>query len=327
MKKLFSFFLALSLLLTLPLLVACNNEQDPATDARIWTLNGTTGFGMAQLISNNKSDSTELRYEVTVETVATNVRDALLNGTADIAAIPTNMAASLYNASNGAIQIIALNTKGVLYLVVNTARVDAPTELSDLAGKTVYVPAQNPYFIAKALFEKAEVNLTLDDSIADPTELRNKMASGEEGFDYAILPEPMVTIAKANAAEGVTLTTALDLTAEWDEHFTEGSLVQGCVVARKEFIEAHPEVITTFLKEYKQSIEFVVNNPAEASVMIKDAGIFAQAPVAERAIPKCNIAYIDGNAMKTAMEAFLAAMPLASIGGKLPDAGFYYGAS
>ena len=159
------------------------------------------------------------------------------------------------------------------------------------------------------------------------TELRNKMASGEEGFDYVILPEPMVTIAKANAAEGVTLTTALDLTAEWDEHFTEGSLVQGCVVARKEFIEAHPEVITTFLKEYKQSIEFVVNNPAEASVMIKDAGIFAQAPVAERAIPKCNIAYIDGNAMKTAMEAFLAAMPLASIGGKLPDAGFYYGAS
>lgn len=327
MKKVLSFLLAFSLLLTLPLLAACNREQDPQTDARIWTLNGTTGFGMAQLISNNKSGGSELHYEITVETVATNVRDALLNETADIAAVPTNMAASLYNASNGAVQIIALNTKGVLYLVVNTARVAAPTSLEELAGKTVYVPAQNPAFIAKALFDKAGVTLTLDDSIADPTELRNKVAAGEEGFDYAILPEPMVTIAKASAAEGITLAVALDLTTEWDRHFTEGSLVQGCVVARKAFIDAHPDVVEQFLNEYEQSIQFVVNNPAEASVMIKEAGIFAQAPVAEKAIPKCNIAYIAGNEMKTAMEAFLAAMPLASIGGKLPDAGFYYGVS
>ena len=327
MKKLLSFLLALSLLLTLPLLVACNNDQDPQTDARIWTLNGTTGFGMAQLISNNKNGTSQLRYEVTVETVATNVRDALLNGNADIAAVPTNMAASLYNASNGAIQIIALNTKGVLYLVVNTARVAAPTSLEDLAGKTVYVPAQNPAFIAKALFDKAGVNVTLDDSIADPTELRTNLAGGEEGFDYVILPEPMVTIAKTSASEGVTLTTALDLTAEWDQHFTPGSLVQGCVVARKAFIEAQPEKVTKFLEEYEQSIHYVTENPKEASVMIKDAGIFAQAPVAEKAIPKCNIAYIDGNDMKAAMEAFLAARPLTSIGGKLPDAGFYYGVS
>lgn len=326
MKKILSFLLALSLLLALPLLAACNKD-DTEIDARVWTLNGTTGFGMAQLINNSKANNADLRYEFTVETVATNVRDALLSEAADIAAVPTNMASALYNASNGAIQIIALNTKGVLYLVVNTARAAAPTSLEDLAGKTIYVPAQNPAFIAKALFGKAGVNVTLDDSIADPTELRNKVAAGEEGFDYAILPEPMVTIAKANAAEGVTLTAALDLTAEWDRHFTPGSLVQGCVVARKAFIEAHPEVITTFLNEYKESVNFVINNPKEASVMIKDAGIFAQAPVAERAIPNCNIAYIDGNAMKTAMEAFLAAMPLASIGGKLPDAGFYYGVS
>ena len=61
--------------------------------------------------------------------------------------------------------------------------------------------------------------------------------------------------------------------------------------------------------------------------MIKDAGIFGQAPVAEKAIPNCNLAYIDGKDMKAAMEAFLAAMPLPSIGGKLPDAAFYYGAS
>lgn len=323
MKKLLSLFLALSLLVALPLFSACHKDDE--VDARVWTLNGTTGFGMAQLISNSKADSTELNYEFTVETVATNVRDALLSGTADIGAVPTNMAAGLYNASNGAIQILAINTRGVLYLVVNTARVSAPTSLADLAGKTVYVPAQNPAFIASALFTAADVNVTLDSSIADPTELRNKMAAGEEGFDYAILPEPMVTIAKANAAEGVTLTTALDLTAVWDQHFPEGSLVQGCIVARKAFIEEHPETVSKFLAEYKQSLEFVVANPKEASTMIVDAGIFAQAAVAERAIPNCNLAYIDGAAMKAAMEVFLNAMPKTSIGGKLPDAGFYYG--
>ena len=328
MKKLIAFLLALTLLATLPLLAGCQ-KVDKELPIRIWTLNGTTGFGMAQLIDADTKGEAALNYEFTVETSAPNVQAALINGTADIAALPTNAASALYNKTQGGVVLLALNTRGVLYLVVNTAKVAAPTSLADLSGKTVYVPATNPTFITEALIDKAAVtNVTLDSTTyAEPAALRDAVASGL--VDYAVLPEPMVTIATTKATQanqGVTLSAALDLTAEWDKHFTPGSLVQGCIVARKAFVEEHPNEIKQFLEEYEASINFVVENPANASEMIKTAGIFEQAPVAAKAIPKCNFCYIDGQEMKTAMETFLAAMPENSIGGALPAEDFYYGA-
>ena len=116
----------------------------------------------------------------------------------------------------------------------------------------------------------------------------------------------------------------LDLTAEWNKYYPEGSLVQGCVIATKDFVEKHPAEVKKFLEEYKNSIEYVKENPNEASDMIAAQGIFAQAAVAKKAIPKCNLIYVDGAAMKSAMQTFLAAMPAPSIGGKLPDDAFYY---
>lgn len=325
MKRFISLLLLLSLLLALPLLSSCAKVDDEL-EINVWTLNGTTGFGMAPLIYLSNNDEAALNYNFTVETNAANVRDALINGDADIGAVPTNVAALLYNKTEGDVVILAINTRGVLYLVVNTAKVSAPTSLADLSGKTVYVPAQNPTFITKALLEKAAVaNVTLDSTTyAEPAALQAAVAAGL--VDYAVLPEPLLTVAKASAAEEVKVTTALDLTAEWDQYFEEGSLVQGCVVARREFVENHPKEVAKFMEEYKASVTYVTACPKEASEMIVEAGIFAKAPVAEKAIPNCNLAFIEGAEMKTAMETFLAAMPAQSIGGKLPLADFYYGA-
>ena len=324
MKKTVALLLCLSLLLALPLLVGCQKPSD--STVRVWTLNGTTGFGMAPLVDAASKGETALSYEFTVEAAATNVRDALINGSADIGALPTNMASSLYNATNGEILLLALNTRGVLYLLANTDRVATPATLAELSGKTVYVPAQNPTFITKALLEKAEVaNVTLDSTTyAEPAALQTALSSGM--VDYAVLPEPMVTIAKAKATQaGVSLSAdPLDLTAEWDKYFPEDSLVQGCVVVRKAFAEQNPTAVAKFLEEYEASIRFVTEKPAEAAPMIAAAGIFAQAPVAQKAIPNCNLCFVAGEQMKDAMNAFLTAMPLQSIGGKLPDDAFYY---
>ena len=320
--------LTLALLMILPLATACQ-KYDSELAVNVWVLNGTTGFGMAPLIEKNKEGGTALNYQFTVETNATNVQSALINGTADIAALPTNAASALYNKTNGNIVLLALNTRGVLYLVANTAKVTAPTSLADLAGKTVYCPAQNPFFVTKALLDKAQVaGVTLDQSTyAAPADLRDAVASG--AVDYAVLPEPMVTIAVSKAKQanaGVTLAAALDLTAEWKNAFGADSLVQGCVVARKEFVENHPEEIKKFLKDYEISINYVIEQPQDASEKIAASGVFAQAAVAEKAIPKCNLCFLTGAEMKNAMVSFLSALPAASIGGKLPDDGFYYGA-
>ena len=336
MKKLLALSLALLMLFSL---FACGKKEEPApagqnanaddtparpATVRVATLNGTTGFGMAPLISKSNAGQAALPFAFTVEADATVVRDGLINGTFDIGAVPTNVAAVIYNRTQGGVKVLALNTRGVLYLVTKG---DATVTLADLSGKTVYCPAQNPAFITAALLGAANVaNVTLDSTTyAAPAELRDAAAAGL--VDYAVLPEPMVTIARSKAAQtGVTLTVSVDLTAAWDQYFPAGSLVQGCVVARTDFINAYPDAVSTFLTEYAASIAAVTADPDTAAQQIVDAGIFAQAPVAKAAIPKCNLCYVTGADMKAALGTFLAAMPLNSIGGALPDDAFYYGA-
>lgn len=325
------FSLIICLVLAVSMLAACvsqkpDPEKQPTPDnVNIMVLNGTTGFGMAKLISDNTSKQTSLPYTITVETDASNITASLISGACDIAALPTNAAANVAMKTNGGVKVIAVNTLGVLYVMNNTTK-QTITSFEDLRGKTVYCPAQNPTFLFKAVCEAnglvVGTDVIIDNTYAQPADLRTALVSG--AVDLAVLPEPMVTIAKkANES----LSASLDLTAEWEKHYPADSLMQGCVVARTEFIEQYPEAVKTFLNEYKASIEFVNQNPTEAGEMIVAAGIFAQAPIAAKAIPNANICYIDGAEMKAGLAKFyeiLLAVAPASIGNALPAEDFYY---
>ena len=261
--------LLLAVLMVLALAACGEKDTGSAVDkdltVNVVSLNGTTGFGMAKLMADSKAGSTALNYNFTVETDPSNATAALVNGTADIAALPTNAASALYNKTNGAVQVLALNTRGVLYVV--TDGTENITSFADLRGKNVYVPVQNPTFIFQYLCEKngltAGTDITIDNTYAQPAELNTALASGE--VHIAVLPEPMVTIARAANPE---LTAALDLTAEWDKVSEAGSLVQGCVVVRKAFADEHPNEVKAFLDEYKASIEFLTAEPEQAGQMI-----------------------------------------------------------
>lgn len=318
MKKTIAMLLACLLLCAT--FISCRRPEDAV---RVYTLTGTTGFGMAKLMDDAANKNAQLSYQFTKETDPTLVRDAILSGDADIAALPTNVAAALYNATNGGVKVLALNTKGVLHLITKAEL--AVTALSELSGKTLYCPAQNPAFITAALLEKAGTTDVILDSTtyAKAEELREAVANGY--VDYAILPEPMVTIAVNVARQNdLQLSVSLDLTAEWNKYFPANSLVQGCVVARSEFIEQHPEEITTFLAEYAASIAYVTEDHVKGGDVIARTGILSAAAVAQNALPRCNLCYISGTEMQAALSAFLAEMPLASIGGALPNEDFYY---
>lgn len=342
-KRIFTLFLALTLILCS--LASCVKQKDAENETQanngttnspvtvnVYTLNGTTGFGMAKLISDAKNGAfTTEQYNFTVQSDASVVLSALINGDVDIAALPTNAAANVYNKTQGGVKILAVNTRGVLYLLAK-GETTVPS-FEALRGKTVYVPAQNPTFIFTHLCKQNGLtpgtDITIDSTTyAEAAALRDAVASGL--VDYAVLPEPMVTIAMASATKAnVKLTNAMDLTAEWDKVCAPGSLVQGCVVVRKAFLEAHPEAVANFLNAYKASIEYLTTNTTEASQLIVDAGIFANAGVAAKAIPNCNVCYLDGAEMKSAMQVFLAALKDIndkSIGGALPADDFYYNA-
>ena len=341
--RILSILLAICLLMTtVAVLGACTSTNPPAdttqdtstdtndtasatkTKVNVMVLNGTTGFGMAPLMDKNAKGEATLDYTFSVETDASNITAALINGSVDMAALPTNAAAALNAKKNGLIKVIAVNTLGVLYLM--TGEGATITSMEDLRGKTVYCPAQNPAFILTYLCQanglEVGTDVIIDTSYAQPADLRTALVAGQ--VDIAVLPEPMVTIAgKAND----TLTVALDLTAEWDKCALPGSLAQGCVVVRTAFAEANPEAVDAFLAEYETSINYVKENPAEAGQMIAAQGVFAQAPVAQAAIPNCNITFLTGQDMADKLTAFytvLYGVAPNAVGGNVPDSGLYY---
>lgn len=322
MKKLLSLLLTLLMLsVSLIAFASCNNAKKDG-EINVTTLNGTTGFGMAPLMKENSQGTTSNKYNFEVQTDPSVVLAGLINGSIDIAALPTNAAANAYNKTNGGVQIIAINTLGVLYLVTNNIDVSS---FNDLEGKTIYCPAQNPFFITKYLVEANNLSdkITVDSTTyATADALRAAVIAGN--VDYAVLPEPMVTIAKSSNAN---LKTTLNFTNEWNKVSNGKQLVQGCVVVRTEFANQYPGSVKEFLKEYKRSIEALNSDPATNSAYIKEFGIFANDKVAAKAIPNCNIAYLDGSEMKTAMSGFLEAMysvAPASIGNAIPNDNFYY---
>ena len=340
MLRLLAILIALTTLFTL---ISCSSqepqapgdEENPSTvdtnlQINVTVLSGTTGFSMAPLMQSHADGKASLNYNFQVEADAANVNSALIKGSIDIAALPTNAASVLYNKTGGAIQILTINTQGVLYLLDNGNNI---ITFEDLKGKTVAAPAQNPTFIFQYLCEQnglkvgqvgdTEADVIIDNSYTSPAELQSNVAAGN--VTLAVLPEPLVTIVKSSNAD---VKVAMDLTAEWNKVSPQNSLVQGCIVVRKEFAEQHPAEVAAFLKEYEASVTFLMNNVEEAAQMVAAQGVFAKAPVAAKAIPNCNICYMTGEDMKSAMTSFLTIMmgvQPSSIGGNLPGDDFYYG--
>ena len=343
MKKIFAIVLTLAMLLSLaacgqqeaqptaaateaateavPETTAAPETAAPAVPVNVMVLNGTTGFGMANLMDAAANGAASQEYNFSVETDASNIVAALANGSVDIAALPTNAAAAVYNKTQGGVQVLALNTLGVLYLVGH-GDAAAIESIEDLAGWNVWAPAQNPSFIFQHIVEaNGLTDVTIDNTYAQPADLNTAVASGE--VSIAVLPEPMVTVAKSKNPE---LQVLLDLTEEWDKIAPAGSLVQGCVVVRKAFAEENPDAVKAFLAEYGASIEALTTDIEGTAAKIESTGIFTKAAVAAKAIPNCNVCFITGEEMKAALSEFLTIMhgvAPASVGGAIPGDDFY----
>ena len=327
MKKTLTKILALTLavLMLLPFAASCA-KPDKDLEIKIYALNGTTALGMAQMIDTVKKETAEMNYDISLHASADAITGAITSGECAIAALPTNVAVRLFNKSKGKVQLLALNTLGVLYLLQNGENI---TSLSDLKGKTVYVPGAgaNPEYITAALLESAGLEVGKD-VIIDGTTYNSpdavQAAITENKISLAVLPEPKVT---ATTLSNENVKVALDLTAEWEEINGENTLVQGCLVVNTAFAEEHPEEIAKFLEDYKTSVDFISEGSEDAINMIVDAGILPKAAMAKKALPNCNICCIAGEDMKDVMNTFCEKIfdyDKTSIGGKLPTDEFYY---
>lgn len=331
MKKWIAVLLTLCLLLAL---CACGAQptEAPAEQTaeapadvtiRLGGLKGPTTMGMVKLLDDNDKGLTENKYAYQMAAAADELTPLLLKGELDVLAVPVNLAAILHQNSDHAVQLLAVNTLGVLYVVEKGETV---TDWESLRGKTIYSAGKGttPEYAFRYLLAQNGLDMDSDVTMewkSEPSEIVPLLAAEENAI--AVLPQPFVTVASTKV-EG--LRVALDLTAEWDKLNEKSRLITGGVIVRKAFAEEHPEAILKFLEEYAASVEYVNANPAEAAQMIESYDI-VKAPVAEKAIPHCNLVCITGGEMQEIVDGYLATLyeqnPQA-VGGVMPDSDFYY---
>lgn len=312
MKKLISILMAA--LLVAGLFAGCVKKDD--TVIRVTALKGPTGMGMAGILGDEYKDI----YDITLSGAPDEVTASFISGETDVAAVPVNLASVLYNKLEGDVAVLAVTTLGVLYILENGTAVNA---LSDLSGKTLYATGQGstPEYVVNYLLDRAGVENVTVEYLTEHSELAALMASGERSL--GMLPEPNVT---AVTAKNANVRVALDLTAEWDA-VCDTPLVQGCLIARRSFVEEHGAAVERFLADYEASTAFVNEHHQRAAMVMEAHEILASAAIAKAAIPKCNIVYMTGDEMETALSAMLAVLFEAnpkSVGGALPASDFYY---
>ncbi len=322
MKKILS--MTLICVLCMSACVGCGKAQE-AIGVRVGSLKGPTSIGLVELMERAEAEETDNDYTFTMEVAADTLLTMMVQEELDIALVPANVASVLYNKTDGQVVVIDINTLGVLYMVTGDESV---AEIQDLKGKTIYLTGKGttPDYVLQYVLE--ENGISLDEVTLEYKSEATEVAAVLKTDSAAIglLPQPFVT---ATMVQNESLKIVFDMNEEWNKlQGEDGSMmVTGVTVVRKAFLEENEAAVKRFLDDHKQSAEFVNSNTAKAATLVVEAGIIEKAPIAEKAIPNCNITCISGEEMQQALSGYLKVLfdkDAKSVGGSLPEEDFYY---
>ncbi len=314
MKKILALFLAAVMLIGM---AACSKNEKTGVTVNIGVLKGPTGMGAAWLMDQNEQGLSANSYNFTIAGAPDVLTGQLISGDMDMAALPTNAISTLYNKTEGKITVLGVNALGVLYILENGDRINS---VADLEGKTILASGQGSTaeYVLNYILEQNGVSAEIFWA-SEHSEAATLALSGE--YDIVMLPEPFVTTV---TTKNGSFRVALDLTREWDA-LGGGELTMGGIAVRTEFLEAHPDAVKAFVKEYANSVAFTNAQPADAAKLIAKYEIAAE-EIAKNAIPRCNIVWLHGENYKAKLENFLGVVYEANpagIGGKMPGDDFY----
>ena len=291
-----------------------------SADFNIGVLQGPTGMGMSKLMKDAEENKYSNNYNVELFSAPTDVTGLIINGELDVAALPTNLAATLYNKTGGNIQIIALNTLGVLYIL---EKGDTIHSIKDLNGKKICSSgaAATPEFALNYVLKANNVECETE-YFATHAELAAQALAGNA--DIILIPEPQVSTIMSKSSD---FRIAVDFNEAWNDATDNSSYMSmGCIAVRREFADKNGQALEQFIKDYAESVEFVNNDPSEGGKLIAQYGIVPSAEIAEKAIPNAKIVTVTGEEMKNKTDGFLKVLfdsDPKSIGGALPNEDFY----
>ena len=330
MKKLTAFLLVLCLLLGM---AACAPTQEPdngdpvppaePVTVRIAGMKGPTSMGLVKLMQDDEDEASKNDYAFQMFAKADEITPKLIKGDLDMAALPANAAATVFGKTNGAITVLAVNTLGVVYIV---EKGDSIQSLGDLTGKKIYAVGKGTtpeyglsYILSQNGLSINDLNIEWKN---EATEILPLLKTEENAV--AMIPQPFVTAA-CKQVEG--LRVALSLNEEWEKLDNGSQFITGVLVARTAFVQENPQVVADFLAEYEASINYANAETADAAALVVKYGIMDAVPLATLALPNCNLAFMKGSEMKTALSGYLATLHAQNpqaVGGSLPADGFYY---
>ena len=307
-------------LMATSMFAGCNIfPEEDNSPVRIGSLSGPTTIGIVNLMNDIEQGTNTHDYEFTIATQPDEIAAALNAGELDIALVPANLAAILYNRTEGGVRVININTYGVLYCLSTDTSI---TSVSDLSGKTVITTGQGatPEYAINYLLEQYGVT---DCTLDFKTEGAEVVASlNEDPSQIAILPQPAATAAMVQNPD---LQAVFSLDDQWSQ-VSDSRLVTGVTIVRTDFYEAHPDAVAAF-NEADQNSAVAANSDVEGTAALVVAqGIVGAEPVAVRAIPLCNIDCNTGDDMRSDLEGYLQTLYDAnpeSIGGAMPGDDFY----
>ena len=291
---------------------------------RVAGLKGPTTMGLVNLLSMEEDGTASMDYDLQLYGAADEIVPLLMKGELDMAAIPANLAATLYQKTEGGIQAVAVNTLGVLYVVEKGG--DTIQSMADLAGRTILSTGKGttPEYVLRYLLNANGIDPDKDVTIeyySEATEVTAQMATTEDAI--AVLPQPYVTAA---GLQDETLRVALNLTEEWNK-VADTQLITGVTVVRKEYAEEHPDVVAAFLTDYARSVEAANTDLDGTAALCEEQGVVAKAAIAKKALPNCNIVCLTGDELKADASAYLQVLfdaDPAAVGGALPGDDFYW---
>ena len=303
------------------------SQNTDDTVVRVASLKGPTSLGLLFLMDKANKGETANTYEFRMATGADEILRLMVKGDLDIALIPANVASILYHKTQGGVEVIDINTLGVLYMVSGENDL---ADFTDLKGKTIYLTGKGttPDYVSQYLLTAN--GMSVDDVTLEYKSEATEVASvlAEDPTAIGLLPQPFVTAA---CMQNDALKVIFDLNEEWNKVQGEdgSSMVTGVTVVRKEFLEENEEAVKSFMEDHKASAEDINADPATGAALAVEAQIVAKEPIAQKAIPNCNITYIDKTEMKQALSGYLDVLfhqDSQSIGGGLPESDFYYDA-
>ena len=318
---------ALSFAMLGALLTGCGSgKAEEKVTVKVGALKGATTLGLLPLEDKAANGEAGENYEFSMMTAADELLPMMIKGELDIALLPSNVASILYQKTNGGVTVIDINTLGVLYMVSGDSSI---TGVEDLAGRTIYLTGKGTtpdyvlHYILSGNGMDADSDCTLEYK-SEATEVAALLAENPDAI--GLLPQPFVTAA---CAQNDALSVILDMNAEWEKlQGEDGSrLVTGVTVVRNEFLQEHENAVATFMEEHQASAQSMNSDVENGAKLAAASEIIAKEPIALKAIPKCNITYIDGADMKQALSGYLEVLyeqNPESIGGALPGDDFYY---